>query len=168
MKKKKARYYEFEQMLCRSRRILYKVCLTFTDRKPENIEDLYQEIVENLWRGWSKFRDESDPMSWVYRVALNTAGMELRNRKKRYRHQFIPIDEKILTTLTEEIDPLREQLYFLIDQLDADEKKLIILYLDGFSHAQIAAIAGSSEAAIKQRIMRIKLKLIKYQQDYVE
>jgi RNA polymerase sigma-70 factor (ECF subfamily) len=51
-------------MLRRSRRILYKVCLAFTDRQPDNVDDLYQEIVCNLWRGWPKFRGESDTSDW--------------------------------------------------------------------------------------------------------
>ena len=45
-------HIEFEQMLRRSRSILYRICLAFTDRQPCNIDDLYQEIVCNLWRGW--------------------------------------------------------------------------------------------------------------------
>ena len=160
MTRKETRHTEFEQMLRRSRRILYKVCLAFTDRQPDNVDDLYQEIVCNLWRGWPKFRGESDPTSWVYRIALNTAGMELRKRKQKERYEFIPLDENLTDTLAEETDPRREYLYNLIDQLPDDEKKLLFLHLDHLSYAQIAQIAGTSEAAVKQHLYRIRQKLI--------
>ncbi len=160
MIRKETRHTEFEQMLCRSRRILYRICLAFTDRQPDNVDDLYQEIVCNLWRGWPKFRGESDPTSWVYRIALNTAGMELRKRKQKERYEFIPLDENLIDTLSEETDPRREHLYNLIDQLPDDEKKLLFLHLDRLSYDQIAEIAGTSEAAVKQHLYRIRQKLI--------
>ena len=152
-------------MLRRSRRIIYGICLAFTDRQPDNVDDLYQEIVCNLWRGWPKFRGESNPTSWVYRIALNTAGMELRKRKRRERYEFIPIDESLLDLLSEEIDPRREELYELIDQLPDDEKKLLFLYLDHLSHAQIAEITGTTEDAVKQHIYRVKQKLVRLHQN---
>ena len=151
---------EFEQMLRRSRCILYKVCLAFTDQQADNVDDLYQEIVCNLWRGWPKFRGESDPTSWVYRIALNTAGMELRKRKQNERYEFIPLDENLADTLAEETDPRREHLYNLTDQLPDDEKKLLLLHLDYLSNAQIADILSTTEAAVKQRLYRIRQKLI--------
>ena len=160
MNRKEARHSEFEEMLRRSRRILYSICLAFTDRQPDNVNDLYQEIVCNLWRGWPKFRGESDPTSWVYRIALNTAGMELRKYKRRKCYETIPIDENLRDSLAEESDPRREELYDIIDQLPDDEKKLLLLHLDHLTNAQIAKIAGTSEDAIKQHIYRIRQKLI--------
>lgn len=161
MPHKETGHIEFEQMLCRSRRILYRICLAFTDRQPCNIDDLYQEIVCNLWRGWPQFRGKSDPTTWVYRVALNTAGMKLRKQQRRDRPDIIPIDDRLRDTLAgEPADPLIEELYSLIDQLPDEEKKLLFLYIDRLSHAQIAAIAGISEDAVKHRIHRIKKKLI--------
>ena len=86
--------------------------------------------------------------------------MELRKRKQKERHEFIPLDENLINTLSEETDPRREHLYNLIDQLPDDEKKLLFLHLDRLSYAQIAEIAGTSEAAVKQHLYRIRQKLI--------
>ena len=150
-------------MLRRSRNILYRICLAFTDRQPDNVDDLYQEIVANLWHGWSKFRCESDSMTWVYRVALNTAGMELRKNKKN-RYRFLSVSEELLETLAEETDPRKEELYDLINLLPDDDKKLLLLHLDHLTNAQIATIAGISESAVKQRLYRIRKKLIQLHQ----
>lgn len=151
---------EFEQMLCRSRRILYGVCLAFTDRQPANIDDLYQEIVANLWNGWPKFRGESDPTTWVYRIALNTAGIELRKRSRREWQGAHAIDQCLLDSLADVSDPRRVELYELIDLLPDYEKKLLFLYLDHLSYAQMAQIAGTSPNAVKQHLYRIRKKLI--------
>lgn len=161
-------YTEFGQMLRRSQGILYRVCLAFTDRQPGSIDDLRQEIVCNLWQGWPKFRAESDTTTWVYRVALNTARSELRKQRRHGRHSTLPIDARLCDTLADEAaDPRIEQLYSLIDRLPADEKELVFLYLDGLTNAQIATVTGASEAAAKQRIYRIRQKLIiLHQQDH--
>ncbi|MCQ2260945.1 MAG: sigma-70 family RNA polymerase sigma factor [Bacteroidales bacterium] len=161
MSHKKKRYNEFEEMLCRSQRILYHVCLAYTDKQPESIDDLYQEIVSNLWHGWPKFRGKSDTATWVYRVALNTAKSELRKLQRRGDRDTVPIDARLCDTLADEAaDPRIERLYSLIDLLPADEKELVFLYLDDLTHAQIAAVTGTSEGAAKQHIYRIRQKLI--------
>lgn len=158
---KKKEYNEFKEMLCRSQRILYRVCLAYTDKRPESIDDLYQEIVCNLWHGWPKFQAASDTTTWVYRVALNTAKSELRKLQRRGDRDTVPISARLCDTLADEAaDPRIERLYSLIDLLPADEKELIFLYLDGLTHAQIAAVTGTSEGAAKQHIYRIRQKLI--------
>jgi DNA-directed RNA polymerase specialized sigma24 family protein len=36
-------------------------------------QDLLQEIVYQLWRSYPNYRRESSPITWLYRVSLNTA-----------------------------------------------------------------------------------------------
>ena len=50
---------EFMEMLARCERTLFKVCLFYTDRQPDNVRDMYQDIVCNLWQAWPSFRHES-------------------------------------------------------------------------------------------------------------
>lgn len=50
---------EFIEMLVRCERTLFKVCLFYTDRQPDNVRDMYQDIVCNLWQAWPNFRHES-------------------------------------------------------------------------------------------------------------
>ena len=158
MTRKEEKYKEFEQMLSRSHSILIKICLAFTDRQYDNVLDLYQEIVCNLWQGWHDFRGESNFTTWLYRIALNTAAMDYRKRKKR--KNYIAIDSTVVKNLVEEAeDPRKDKFYHLINQLSADEKEIIMLFLDRLTYAQIADICGTTEAAAKQKIYRIKQKL---------
>ena len=61
-------------MLRQHEGFLLKVCLVFGGRGREDFKDLYQEIALNLWESWKFFRGESDPGTWVVRIALNVAG----------------------------------------------------------------------------------------------
>ena len=53
-------YDEFNHFLQESNKILVEVCLRFTDRQPDNVRDMYQDIVCNFWQAWPNFRHESN------------------------------------------------------------------------------------------------------------
>ena len=146
-------------MLARCERTVFKVCLFYTDRQPDNVRDMYQDIVCNLWQAWPNFRGESKENTWVYRVALNTAVAQLR--KRRRTPSFVLLTDEMVTTLVDpQQEELQKQLYSLIDQLNKADKSLILLYLDKIPYDQIAEIVGVSEAAARKRVERIKQKLI--------
>lgn len=151
---------EFLELLKKCEGTIFKVCLMFTDRQPDNIKDMYQDIVCDLWLGFPHFREESSMNTWVYRVALNRAGMIWR--KKRRETPFISIDETMYNMMVEESrDTMIDCLYELVDKLEKSEKSILFMYLDEMPQSEIAAVMGVSEAAINQRIYRIKKKLIK-------
>ncbi len=52
--------------------IIYKVCNLYRDSR-EDQEDLFQEIVYQLWKSYPGFKGESKLSSWIYRIALNTS-----------------------------------------------------------------------------------------------
>ena len=147
-------------MLLRMRSVLYRFCLAYTDGQPANVDDLYQKIVSKLWNGWGSFRNESDEITWVYRVAINTVRMEYR--EQQHSVTFVPLDSQLLDSLADDSgDEQLETLYHLIDRLPDLDKQITLLYIDDLTHAQIADLVGLSENAVKQRIYRIKLKLHK-------
>jgi len=52
---------EFIEMLRDYNRIVYKVASFYTDEN-NTIDDLYQEVVSNLWKSYPSFRKESQQM----------------------------------------------------------------------------------------------------------
>ena len=149
----------FLAMLGRCEGAIVKVCLAFTDRQPDNVRDLYQEIVCNLWQAYGRFRRECAENTWVYRIALNTAVTQLRRRGRA--PAIVRLTEEMRHSLVDDGDPLRERLYELIDRLNNVDKSLILLVLDGIPYRDIAAITGLREPAARERVYRIKQKLIK-------
>lgn len=151
-------------VLHQSRRILYSVCQTFAGDNVDDMKDLYQDIVFNLWRGWKHFRNKSAVTTWVYRIALNTA-MDLRKRRRR-REIIIPMSETVANALAEEsADERIQYLYKLIDRLREEEKKLIFLYLDHMTVDQMSAIMGIRPQVVKKRLYRIKQKIKSYDEE---
>lgn len=164
MMKMNEEHKAFREMLCRCERTVFKVCYMFTDRTPENVKDMYQDILYALWESWPLFRHESDVNTWVYRIALNTALAQTRRRTAS--PELVPIDSKMCETLAEEArNETVEQLYRLVDRLDNDEKSLLLLYLDRVPAREAGMALGISEAAFRKRISRIKKKMIKLYAD---
>ncbi len=151
---------DFLKMLHDSEAIIFRVCLMFTSRHTEEMNDLYQEIVLNAWDGYRRFRSKSSFTTWIYRVALNTAVNCVRSTRRK--PLITVLDESIYNNLAESAgDVLVERLYELIDRLGAEDKKLIFLYLDSVPIRQIAQIAGRPESTVKKHLKRIKQELIR-------
>jgi RNA polymerase sigma factor (sigma-70 family) len=151
---------EFIEIIKANEGLIYKVTKVYAYNK-EDGQDLYQEIVYQLWRSFPSFRNDSKISTWMYRIALNTSITYFQKEKKK-RNQ-VPIDE-ILITRADTNDEVRNQrietLYANIRMLNTIEKGIILLYLEGKSYEEIAAITGFTVTNIGTRLGRIKQKLI--------
>ena len=148
--------HPFIKMITNHTALINKICRSFCGVIVEDNEDLRQDIILNLWRGWKHWKPNHKPITWIYRVAMNTAISWKRNRMKQIETQpinnyDIPQDENN----NEEI----EQLYNLIRQLPASDQKLLQLYIEGWSGNEIAKIMQISESNVTTRITRAKNKL---------
>jgi RNA polymerase sigma factor (sigma-70 family) len=137
-------------------RIIRKVCLVYARTKDDR-EDLFQECLFNAWKAFPGFRGDAKFSSWLYRVALNTALYYKRKSKSASmevdlelaQHSFVEQDE----------EDSMAQLYQAINVLNAIEKSVILLYLEGLSYREIGDITGFSETNVGAKLSRIKVKL---------
>ena len=150
---------DFTAIIKQNEGLIYKVVKVYTNNR-EDEQDLYQDIVYQLWKCFSTFRGESKIGTWTYRVALNTAIAHL-NKQKRKGSQ-VPLDEALLNK-TDTADTLMaersEALFARIKQLNEIEKGIILLYLEGKTYDEIAAITGFSPSNVGTRLGRIKQKI---------
>ena len=112
----------FMSMAKRNEALIYRVCLSFTRQRHDEVQDLKQEILCNLWRGYGGFRQESSEATWIYKVALNTGLQYYRKLQKS------PFTTQLTTEMAETFvdeDDQKElaRMYELIHQLDEDEQK---------------------------------------------
>lgn len=139
--------------------ILYKISRIYSEDLIDR-QDLYQDIVYQLWKSFDSFKGDSKISTWVYRVALNTSISHLERAGKR--RNKVQINEDIFN-LFEETDQVMDErveaLYNQIKKLDIIEKGIILLYLDGKSYDEIAIITGFSVTNVGTRLNRIKNKL---------
>jgi len=159
--KEENREEEFLKVLEENTGIVVKIAQAYTNTTHDR-EDLINDIVIELWQSFRTFKGQSNISTWMYRVVLNTS-MNYRRKKKRDSIFTFWSDPKQFEShhwLTEQDDtPETELLYWCIDKLDAFNKAIILLYLDGKSHEEIALITGISKTNVGTRIGRIKKQL---------
>src|SRR5688500_10526982 len=117
---------QFIQLLDRHQGIIHKICRLYRDT-PEDREDLFQEIVFQLWKSVHTFNGEATFSTWMCRVALSTAIVAFR--KKKPKIIFTPVLPEKPETLQEH-EQQTEQLFAALKKLDDDEKAIITLYLE--------------------------------------
>lgn len=139
--------------------MIFKITTIYTNNQYDQ-KDLYQEIVYQLWKSFDSYRKEAKISTWLYRVALNTALVQLRKQKRRA--EALPIDQVVLH-VTDQHDPVFEtqlkRLYTQIGKLDILEKGIILLFLEGKKYEEIGEILGLSTTNVGTRLSRIKSKL---------
>ena len=147
---------EFTELLFQHQRIIYKVCLLYAKDK-DDLADLYQEAVCNLWKNFDTFQNRSNFSTWAYRVSLNTCITDLRKKK---RHVSVPL--QMMQTEPFENTPsaaLLHEMYSLIKRLDKTERMYIMLWLEEKTYDEIAEIIGTSRNQVATKLHRIKNKL---------
>ena len=149
---------EFEQMVRENRSTIYTVCYMFSNDQDE-VADLFQEVLINLWKSLPSFEERGDVRSWIYRVSLNVC---ISLDRKKHRHKTVP--------LTMDIDPYEEaetnknsrQMGMLrqrIARLGQFDRAIILLWLENMSYDEIAAIMGITVKNVSVRLYRIKEEL---------
>jgi len=150
------RKQEFLDLLDDNKNIIYKVSFIYSNTLHTQ-DDLFQEVIINLWNSWPKFRGDCKVQTWIYRIALNTCISSLR--KSKSGPQSIPLTRNI-EMIAEEYDLSKiRELYALINKLEKIEKAIILLYIEEKSHDEISQIIGISKSNVAVKLFRIKEKL---------
>jgi len=153
---------EFVKLVQEHRSLLYKVCRVYCFTEADR-QDLFQEMVIQLWRSYPTFRGESKFSTWLYRIALNTAISDLRKQNRRpstTSTDDIPPSLPDLTWPGEEEEQL-QQLYTAINKLSDVEKALVMLYLEDRSYEEMEEIMGINQNNLRVKMNRIREKLRK-------
>ena len=151
---------EFLLLINQNQGIMRKVCHLY-GRNDADKEDLYQEIVIQLWKSFSSFRGEAKFSTWMYRIALNTAISNLRKQSRKVElsfPEFIP--KEIADTEEEKIKEEKlKEMYAAISRLTEVEKAIVMLYLEDKTYDEMEEILGISSGTLRVKMNRIKDKL---------
>ena len=151
----------FERIIEAHKASIYSVCYMYAANKIE-ADDIFQEILINLWNGLKSFRGESELKSWVYRISLNTCISY--QRKKRVKTEPLDIAPEIFTT-DSPAGRQTEQLRRRITRLDPMDRAIVLLWLEDMAYEEIGAIVGMTAKNVGVRLIRIKEKLKKQRND---
>ncbi len=151
---------EFLQVVNEHQGIIGKVCRMYCTEQAD-AEDLFQEIVLQLWRSWPGFNRQSKVSTWLYRISLNTAITGFR--RSRTRPVLGPLNihhDNYSAPPPQRMDvQYAPELQMAINTLNKFDKSLLLLYLDDKPYSEIAEILGLSISNVGVKINRIKKKL---------
>lgn len=123
-------------------------------------QDLFQEIICQLWKSYDSFRNESQFSTWMYRVAINTAIVFLKNEKRKVdKYPIVSENIKEEEGDSEIKESQMEHFYKAIQKLEKIDKAIIFYQLEGFSHKEIGSNLGISEGNARVKLNRAKEKL---------
>lgn len=146
---------KFEQLVKAHKGTIYSVCYMFST-DPEEVNDLFQESLINIWRGLENFKGQSRMKTWLWRVTLNTCISS--DRKKKI--DTVPLTMDI--NLFEDRDAETRQVNMLkqrIGKLRPFDRAIVLLWLESMSYDEIAAIVGITTQQVSVRLFRIKEQL---------
>ena len=148
---------EFARIVREHKATIYTVCYMFSKDKDE-VNDLFQEVLIALWRGFEAFRGECNIRSWIYRVSLNTCIST--ERKKRRRADSVRLDMSINLFSDNDDDSRQAQmLRERIGRLGVFDRAIILLWLENLSYEEIGAIVGITAKNVSVRLVRIREQL---------
>ena len=151
----------FEQILGENKHKIYRICKIYSVT-PIEPQDLFQEVVFQIWKSLENFKDKASIETWVYKIAINVC---LRSKMKFEKSNnktdrfesiyFTPVEKEIDASEQEKFQYLKE----CIATLNETDTSLIVLYLDDLSYKNISVITGLSENHIAVKMKRIRKKL---------
>jgi len=151
----------FEEILEKNKYKIYRICNIYAVA-PIEPQDLFQEVIFQIWKSLDKFKGKSSIDTWVYKIAVNVclrSKMKFdksNNKTDRFESiHFTPIEKEIDAFEQEKLTYLKE----CISTLNGTDTSLIVLYLDDLSYKEIAVITGLSENHIAVKMKRIRKKL---------
>src|SRR5882762_5940954 len=145
-------------------RIVHRVCHTYFPRDAMEREEVFQDIMYQLWKSYPRFKGESKFSTWMHKVALNTAITHIRRSTREPRSAELPEPIDHAPDMNEHMHREKEirQLYKAIDTLMDIDRAIILLHLEDQDYDEIAAITGLTRTNVSVRLVRIRRALKEY------
>lgn len=155
---------QYLELVNENQKKILRVCRVYAWNAADQ-DDLYQEILFQIWRGLPELKKRQFANTWLYRVAINTAISYVRKRSSR-AERIVHFEHADLTRAIESRQAVEENpddhianLYTAIYKLDPLEKALITLFLEDFTYEQIAEATGISASNVGVMLHRARKKI---------
>ena len=159
----KEQLHILEEWLKLHKGLIFKVVRAYT---AADHDDLFQEIIIQIWHSIPTFRQEASVTTWLYRIALNTAIKWSKKAKKYAGSEALESVHHLLEENRTSIDERLTWIYGEINKLDEIDRSVALLFLEGFSYKEMSAVLGIGESNVGVKINRIKKQLIAKSKNY--
>lgn len=159
MKKDTRQQQIFLDLADRYQGVIAKVCSIYAGPGMA-FEDLYQEVMLNLWRGVATYRGDAKMSTWIYRLAINSC-ISFHRSQRKHLGSNVPIEQgfDVPDASPMVCDDDLALLYRAISHLDPIDKALVTLWLEEKSYDDIASIIGITRTNVATRLSRAKQRL---------
>ncbi len=147
---------QFAQTVAEHKSTIYTVCYMFS-KDADEVNDLFQEVLVNLWKGFEGFEHRSDIKTWIYRVSLNTC-ISLDRKKRRSSSVRLTMDINLFEDCDEDTRQV-DMLHKRISRLQPFDRAIVLLWLENLSYDEIGQIVGISAKNVSVRLFRIREQL---------
>ncbi len=140
--------------------MVYKICRLYGN-SDEDRQDLFQEIIIQLWKAYPKYRGDAQFGTWLYRIGLNVAITQYRKQKNKiYATDIETLNIELPdATINAEEEENFQKMYAAIEKLNDIEKAIVMLYLEDKSYDEMEDILGISNGTLRVKMNRIKEKI---------
>jgi RNA polymerase sigma-70 factor, ECF subfamily len=156
--------HRFLELVNENRNKILRVCRVYAWNSADQ-DDLYQEMLFQIWRGLPGLKEKQFANTWLYRVVINTAISFVRKRVSgsdrvvHFEHADLTRTIESRQTTEEDADDRMARLYTAIYKLNPVEKALVTLFLEDFTYEQIAEATGISANNVGVMLHRARKKL---------
>lgn len=141
--------------------LVQRICYRYT-KNQEEAGDLAQEVFLKVHASWRGFEGNSQPSTWLYRVAVNHCLDHIRWKKRQ---------GDLMTAYAEDLaqrppqtpsssHPAKRLLRRLLEDMDEANRQVVFLRFEvGLTHEEIAEICGVSRVAVTKRLAKFQNRL---------
>lgn len=150
----------FIRITAENRDRIYRICRSYAADMTD-ADDMYQEVMLQIWKSLPAFRNQSAISTWVFRIALNVC-MRARFSQDKRKSVFVKEDmTKVDIAILQPDEDAQEYsgLFHCIQQLNDLDRSIILLFLEQQSYKEISEVCGLTENHIAVRMKRIRQKL---------
>lgn len=152
--------------------VVARVCYFYASPSV-SFDDLYQEVLINIWQGMDSFRGQAKMSTWIYRTAINTC-ITWHRRNSRHHSGAVSLDSVAFDAVDAASDDTAARmenyrmLQTLIARLEGIDKALVMMWLDEKSYDEIAAVTGIKPGNVAVRLHRIRERMARMAQQTFE
>jgi RNA polymerase sigma-70 factor (ECF subfamily) len=151
----------YEVLVRRHRDRIYRIALRMLGDR-HDAEDIAQDVLIQVWTALAGFTGQSAFTTWLYRIAVNRCLNQLRGR--RWTRPVLEGDPQPVAG-AEDTAIARQRTGAAMEAIAAlppDQRAVIVLHqLEGLSYREVAAVVNISEDAVRGRLHRARLNLLK-------
>lgn len=151
----------FAELVRRYQAAVYRVALRMLGSAAD-AEDAAQEAFVQAWRGLGRFRGDSAVSTWLYRIVTNRCLNALAARRPTE-----PLDFEVPSPGGDPAGIAEQHERFgavagTVAALPGEQRAALVLRdFEGLSYEEIAQVLGVSLAAVKGRVHRARLAVLK-------